>query len=131
MFSGILVGMLLIVQAADADFQPVANVNEIMNALVIPSSNVVGNVGLDGEPDDEAWAEVERQALVLAESGNLLLMPSRAQGRSQWVEASIEMIRAAESALEAARSRDLESLSFDISGAIFDSCSSCHDQYFN
>ena len=77
----ILLTSMLVVQAGDAEFQPVANVTELMTALIVPASNVVGNVGLEGEPDDAAWAEIERQAILLAESGNLLLMPSRAQGR--------------------------------------------------
>jgi hypothetical protein len=127
----LLAGMLMLPQAGDTDFQPVANVNEIMTAMVIPSSNIVGNVGLDGEPTDEVWAETERQALILAESGNLLLMPSRSQGREPWISAAKDMVSAAESALDAARRKDIDPLQLDISGAIFDACTSCHDVYFN
>jgi hypothetical protein len=50
----VLASMLNLAQAGETDFQPVASVTEIMTAMVIPSSNVVGNVGLDGDPDDEA-----------------------------------------------------------------------------
>ena len=124
----ILASILMLPQGADTDFQPVATVNEIMTAMVIPSSNVVGNVGLDGEPNDDAWAQVERQSIILAESGNLLLMPSRAQGREDWIEAAKDMVSAAADALEAARRKDIDPLQLDISGAIFDACTKCHYQ---
>jgi hypothetical protein len=118
-------------QAGGDTFEDVASVTEIMTALIIPSSNVVGNVGLDGDPDDEAWALIERQAIILAESGNLLLTPGRAQGRRDWIDAARAMRTAAVDALQAARRKDADALMVDIGGAIFDSCTSCHDQYFN
>lgn len=127
----VLASILLLPQGGDTDFQPVASVTEIMTAMVIPSSNVVGNVGLDGDPDNAAWVETERQAIILAESGNLLLMPSRAQGREDWIAAAKDMVSAAADALEAARRKDIDLLQLDISGAIFDACTKCHDVYFN
>jgi hypothetical protein len=127
----LIAGLLLPTQAADSGFESVATVGELMTALIIPSSNVVGNVGLTGDPSDEEWAEVERQALILAESGNLLLLPGRAQGREDWIQASKDMIAAGQAAVEAARDRNADALMIDISGAIFDSCTACHDQYFN
>lgn len=125
----LIAGLLLPVQTAE--FDSTATVQELMTAMIIPSSNVVGNVGLSGDPTDEEWAEIERQAIVLAESGNLLLLPERAQGREDWIQASKDMIAASQAALEAARAKNTEPLMLDISGAIFDSCTACHDQYFN
>lgn len=125
----LMAGLLLPVQTAE--FETTATVSELMTAMIIPSSNVVGNVGINGDPSDEEWAEIERQALVLAESGNLLLLPERAQGRADWIQASKDMIAAGRAALEAARAKNAEPLMLDVSGAIFDSCTACHDQYFN
>jgi hypothetical protein len=34
-------------------------------------------------------------------------------------------------ALEAARAKNADALMIDISGAVFDACTQCHDQYFN
>ncbi len=125
----LVAGLLLPVQTAE--FESTATVSELMTAMIIPSSNVVGNAGLNGDPTEEEWAEIERQALILAESGNLLLLPDRAQGRADWIQASKDMITAGQAALEAARAKNAEPLMLDIGGAIFDSCTACHDQYFN
>ncbi|HEX9659119.1 MAG TPA: hypothetical protein VGA18_02425 [Rhodothermales bacterium] len=133
MLTWILLASLLTIpaQAGDANFEEVASITELMTAMIIPSSNVVGNVGLDGDPSDEQWAEIERQSIVLAESGNLLLMPSRAQGREDWIAAATAMRDAGVLALEAARAKNADALMIDISGAVFDACTQCHDQYFN
>ena len=125
----LMAGLLLGAQADN--FDSTATVDELMSALIIPASNVVGNVGLNGDPSDEEWAEIERQSIVLAESGNLLLLPERAQGRQEWIQASKAMIAAGQAALEAARAKNADALMIDISGAVFDSCSACHDVYSN
>lgn len=128
----VVAGLLTMpVQAGDSNFEEVADITQLMNALIIPSSNVVGNVGLDGEPTDDDWAEVERQAIVLAESANLLLLPGRAQGRQDWIDAAKALRASAVTAIDATREHDVDALTIDISGAIFDACTACHDRYFN
>jgi len=125
----VLAGVLGLAQTTD-DFEAVATPLEVMTALTIPSANVVGNVGLDGDPDDNGWAEIERQAIILAESGNLLLIPSHAQGREPWIEAAKQMRDAGVMALKAARERDTDAF-LDVGDAVFTSCSACHDVYTN
>ena len=75
---------------------------------------------------DARSTRVEHSALLLAESGNLLLL--RADGREPWIEASRAMIEAGEASLEAARNRESERF-FDLGDAILSACSSCHDAY--
>ena len=123
-----LIAALFLVQTPEPDFRPVANVNQLMNALVIPSSNVLFNVGLEAPDGDEGWAEVENNAIVLAESGNLLLMHSG--GREGWIEASRALIAAGGASLKAAVDRDPDELLL-VGDQILESCQSCHDQYWN
>jgi hypothetical protein len=124
----VLAASLLLFQAQQRDFKPVANVNQLMNALIIPSSNALFNVGLEEPEGDDGWSEVRNQAVVLAESGNLLLM--RSEGREGWITASQTMIAAGEASLAAAEARDVDELLL-IGDQILESCQSCHDQYWN
>ena len=118
-----------IVLLQDGGFVPVASVAEIMQALVVPSSNLLFNVGLEPPADDEGWKGVENNAIVLAESGNLLMLPERAEGREGWIEAARQMAEAGRASLEAARARDTDEL-IVLGDRILETCSTCHDEYW-
>jgi hypothetical protein len=72
---------------ADTRLEPVASVQEIMDAEVDPAADalwdsVVSTITLKGEEDKrphtpEEWQAVRRQALILIEATNLLAMPGR------------------------------------------------------
>jgi hypothetical protein len=125
----ILAAGLLLVQ--DPGYVQVATVSELMQVFVVPPSNDLLNVGLEIPASDEAWARVETNALMLAEAGNLLMLPDRAGGRESWIEASRSMSEAARASLELARARDgSEEAWFDISDRLLQSCSNCHAEYW-
>jgi len=72
---------------ADPPYRPVASIREVMNSVIDPSVDVVWNsvktVIDHGRPTDHApandqeWAEVRRNALIVSEGANLLMMPTR------------------------------------------------------
>ena len=62
--------------------QAVGTVKEIMLAITIPTSNDVFNAASEPPKDDAGWSRARHQALALAESSNLLLMPERARNRN-------------------------------------------------
>lgn len=129
MFRLILAAGLLLAQ--DPGYVPVATVTELMQVFVVPPSNDLLNVGLEIPADDEGWARVERNALLLAEAGNLLMLPERAQGREGWIGASREMSEASRASLELARARDgSEDAWFDLSDRLLGACSNCHAEYW-
>ena len=112
--------------AQGPEFKLVADTRQLMDAFVIPASDVLFNVPFEVPQDDAGWTVVENNAIRLAESGNLLLL--RADGRKPWAEASRALIDAGETSLEAARERDVDRL-FDLSEDILAPCSGCHDLY--
>ena len=67
--------------------KPVATVKDVMDFIVIPSSEFVFNAvsstqGPNGAEDkapktDADWAEVRKYAVLLSEAGNLLMVPGR------------------------------------------------------
>ncbi len=76
----------------------------------------------------EAWEAVENAALVLAESGNLLMLEHRAQGRGHWMAMSRAMLDVGKRAVDAARSRDPDAV-FEVGGDVYLVCTGCHAAY--
>lgn len=73
------------------------------------------------------WEQVRNSAAVVAETGNLLLMPGRVGG-PDWVRYAQRLTAAAEAAMAAAEKHDAEAL-FDAGGELYQACRACHDQY--
>ena len=83
-------------------YQPVADVKTLMSAVMEPAAEVywdaVGIIVDDQgehqiEPKTvEEWEAVRHAAYVVAESGNLLMMSSRAKDGGAWMAASRQMI---------------------------------------
>ena len=76
----------------------------------------------------EEWDAVRNAAYVVAESGNLLMMPTRAKDGGEWMAASRLMIEAAQKAIRAAEARDKDAV-FDVGAEMYDSCTNCHAKY--
>jgi hypothetical protein len=146
--------------AAANAFNPKATVKDVMDYIVIPSSefvfNSVGSVqGPNGTEDkaprtDADWAEVRKYAVMLAEGGNLLMVPGRhaagpkdtsnnpgselepaqidallTKNRAGFVKAAQGLISATELALKAIDGHNVEGLS-DAGGEIDAACEACH-----
>ena len=77
---------------------------------------------------EEEWLAVQHSAVVVAETGNLLLMPSRAKDDGPWREMSLGLIEAGLLAESAANARDPDAL-FEAGGQLYRVCKSCHAVY--
>ena len=115
--------------AQRSDIRPVASVTELMKAMVIPASNALFNVPRQVPADDAAWEAVRNHAIVLAESGNLLLLEGRAEDSEVWKSTSVALVEAGEAALEAAKSRDVDAI-LEVGNQIIDACERCHEQHW-
>lgn len=76
----------------------------------------------------EEWEVVENAAWVLAESGNLMLMEERAQGRGHWIAMSRSMIEVGRRAVDAAAAKDPQAV-FDVGAEVYFVCTGCHAVY--
>jgi hypothetical protein len=124
--------------ASGPEYHQVADVKQLMNWILDPSSDVIwGAVGTvideQGEKEhapetDEQWIAVRDAAAIIAESGNLLLMPGRARDQDDWAKHSHALTKAAQEALAAAEAKDTASL-FTAGGDIYLVCTACHEQY--
>ena len=119
-------------------FAAVADSRQLMLSVIEPAAEVYWDaVGVimdeEGtrhiEPRTAGeWEAVENAAFVLAESGNLLLLEDRAQGRDHWRTMSRSMIEVGKRAVEAAQARDPDAV-FEAGGDVYLVCTGCHAVY--
>ena len=124
--------------------QPVGDLHETMTWVLDPAADAIWNsagfvITDAGEQslaptDDEGWASVKHGAAVLAESGNLLMMPHLLPDQGDgtpvaaWQEYARGMTRIAQLAMQAADDQDTEAL-FEIGGQLYNVCLACHQAY--
>jgi hypothetical protein len=119
-------------------YKPVADVKTLMASVMDPTADVYwGAVGTvideTGEHEispktAEEWDAVRNAAYIVAESGNLLMMPSRAKDGGEWMRAARHLIETAENAIRAAEARDKTAV-FDRGAEMYDACVACHVKY--
>jgi len=119
-------------------FVAAADSRQLMVSVIEPAAEVywdaVGVIMDEGgtheiEPrTPEEWEAVENAAWVLAESGNLLLLEDRAQGRGPWIAMSRSMIEAGRRAVDAAVAKDPQAV-FDMGAEVYFVCTGCHAVY--
>ncbi|MGQ0650253.1 MAG: hypothetical protein ACT4P7_22155 [Gemmatimonadaceae bacterium] len=111
---------------------------QLMNSVLEPAADVywdaVGSVTdakgtVEMAPrTPEEWDAVRNNAVVLAESGNLLMLPSRAVDDGEWMVLSRALITASRQAISAAEARDRNAV-FDAGAVLYEACTACHAKY--
>ncbi len=121
--------------AGGALFKPVATVDQVMDAIVIPSSQALFDsvVYINGEltqspRTDDDWFQLRMRALAVAEAGNLLLMPSRIRDNGDWVKMAQAMTDAAVRVEQAADAMNTD-LMLKTGGELYNTCTTCHEKY--
>jgi cell division inhibitor SulA len=116
-------------------FKPVATIDQVMDAIVIPSSQALFDsvVYVNGEltespTTDDEWFQLRMQALAVAEAGNLLLMPPRTKDSGDWVKFSQALTDAAMRVEQAADAKSID-LMLKTGGELYTACTNCHDKY--
>jgi hypothetical protein len=109
-------------------FQPIGNMSQLMINIIYPTSDAIFYIDRTPPSTDVEWNLVKNQALMLAESGNLLMMPGRARDQGNWMTDSKLMVAAGAAAYKAAQAKDLEGIRA-VSDQLYASCVTCHRQY--
>lgn len=120
------------------NFQPSTSIFNLMVWGLEPAADVLWDsagfiVTEDGEQDlqpttDEGWDHVRNNATVVAESGNLLMMPGYAADDGDWMEYSAALQVAGVRARDAAIAKDADAL-FDAGAKLYNVCLACHNRY--
>ena len=123
--------LLFLTSAAMAQqptFKPVASVNQLMKAIVIPTSDALFQVAMKAPENDEEWTAMQNNALTLAESGNLLMIGSRAKDQGDWIKVAQALVNAGTLAFRAAEAKNEDAL-IEAGDQVYATCEGCHSRY--
>ena len=119
-------------------FEPVADMRQLMANVVEPAAEVfwdaVGSVedssGLKhlAPRTTEEWDAVRNSAYMVTESGNLMMIGTRARDQKEWLAMSRAMIEAGKTAIKAAEARDTAAV-FNAGADLYATCTACHSHY--
>ena len=123
---------------SDTNYKPVTDIHHTMELILNPAADVIWSsagtiITVEGRTElapttDEGWHAVESAAAMVAETGNLLLMPGRNAG-PDWEEYARDLTEAGAVAMQAALDQNPDAL-FDAGGRIYQVCKACHNQYW-
>lgn len=120
-------------------FKPIAPVKMLMVSVIDPAAEAVWDsvgtiISTEGTEEifprtEEEWIAVQNSAVILAESGNLLMIEGRAMDRGVWMQSSQALIDAGAAAVQAAAARDPDAV-FALGEQIYNACEGCHARYW-
>lgn len=106
----------------------VGTMSDLMVKIVYPASDAIFYVETRTPKSEAEWTALEGQALMVAETANLLMLPGRARDRKQWMADAKLMLDAGEAAFQAAKTRSVEKVAA-VSDQLYESCTTCHAHY--
>lgn len=106
----------------------VGSMSELMVDILYPASDAIFYITTRTPKDDAGWTELQGKALMVAESGNLLMMPSRARDNDRWMSDAKLLVDAGAAAFAAAKKKDIDALT-DLNDQLYTSCVTCHQHY--
>jgi mono/diheme cytochrome c family protein len=109
--------------------QPIDSMSDVMVSMVYPATNnILFFVYRGGPTSDTDWTSVQRSAVLLAESGNVLMARGPNGDQGDWAKDARLLVDAGAAVYRAARAKDTKALlTTDV--AINASCVTCHKQY--
>jgi Cytochrome C' len=109
--------------------EPVAETRLLMEGMAQANFNGLERLLKDKPADNETWAFARGQALLIAETGNLLMLrPPKNPGETAWMDHSRELRDAATALAKNTAARDYEG-SRNALGDLAVSCNRCHQTF--
>lgn len=119
-------------------FKPVADTKTLMEEIMEAQADIVwSSVGTietaEGTQEirpttDEDWRRIRNAAMVVTESGNLLMMVPRAQDGDRWMRAASRLIDEGQKVLAAVERKSPQEV-FDRGADLYEACVNCHKHY--
>jgi len=109
---------------------PIDSMSDLMVSMVYPAANnILLSVYRGGPQNDTDWATIQRNAVLLAESGNVLLTRApNGANQGDWARDARMLVDAGAAVYKAARAKDTATLLTTDQG-INASCTTCHKQF--
>lgn len=129
----IVAALALLATAAASAQQDAAKgpstVKEVMITMVVPASDVIFTAASEPPTNEAQWVGVQKSAVILAESGKLLMTGSHAQDNG-WMDRARALVHQAEAALKAAEAKNSDALS-QAGDEVYSTCKACHTLYMD
>jgi hypothetical protein len=119
-------------------YKPVASNVELMRSIItVAAEEYWGSVSIivdangitENAPEsDDEWRLVWAAGISLAESGNLLMMPTRAVDNEDWMRYSEDLVDVGLQAARAAEARDADAV-LEVGELVYNVCLDCHRDY--
>jgi hypothetical protein len=114
--------------APQASYRIVGTMSQLMVDIILPTSDDLFYIQRNPPSTDPEWAAIERSALTLAESGNLLMMPGRSRDQGKWVTDAQLLVDGGNLAFKAAKAKDLDAI-VALNDQLVTACVTCHQDY--
>jgi hypothetical protein len=114
-------------QAPGSLAKPVGTMSQLMIDVIFPTSNSIFYVR-DGPTNEKEWMELQFNALVLAETANLLMSPERARDKDQWMKDAKLLLDVGAAAYKLAKAKDVPGIQA-LNDELYEACQSCHVHY--
>jgi hypothetical protein len=110
-------------------FDAVAETSLLMEALALPNFRALEKGLKDKPADAETWTFMRGQALLIAETGNLLLIrPPRKDGQDAWFRQATELRETASALAKYAGNRDFDRSRVALLN-VSNACNRCHQTF--
>ena len=106
----------------------VGTMSDLMVKIIYPTSDAVFYITTRTPANEVQWNELQAKTLMLAESANLLMMPSRARDQDRWMADSQLLLDVATTAFRASKAKDVEALDA-LNEPLRVACVTCHQHY--
>jgi len=116
------------VAQAPSVYKPIGSMSALMIDIIYPTSNSIFYIEREPPKTEVQWNAIRGQALTLAESGNLLMMPSRARDQGDWMKDAKLLVDVGAKAYEAADAKDLQAI-VALNDELNTACIECHQNY--
>lgn len=132
-----LLGATVSAQAPAATKQPatgrpptrnIGTMSDLMVKIIYPASDALFYIESRTPKTEAEWTVLEGQALMVAESANLLMLPGRARDQKLWMAGAKLMLDAGAAAVKAAKAKNVDAI-VALSDQLMESCTSCHKHY--
>jgi len=114
--------------APQVPYRIVGTMSQLMVDIILPTSDDIFYIVRKPPSNEAEWAAIQRSALTLAESANLLLMPGRARDQDKWITDSRLLLDAGNLAFKAAKARDFDAI-VALNEQLVAACTTCHRDY--
>ena len=106
----------------------IGTMSEVMVRVIFPTSNEIFYVGRNENKTEKDWEDLRNNALMLAESANLLMADNRAKDKDRWMKDARLLRDVGDKAFKFAKGKDLEGLKA-LNDELYEACQSCHEHY--